>query len=83
MSRERHFAIGLVVLAVFCVLVYLLRSMLLPFVAGMGVAYFLDPVADRLEKWGLSRVLATSLITAAFFATVIILLVLLVPLLEG
>jgi predicted PurR-regulated permease PerM len=57
--------------------------MLLPFVAGMGVAYFLDPVADRLEKWGLSRTLATSLITAVFFAAVIVLLVLLVPLLEG
>ncbi len=83
MTRERHLAIWLAVLAVFCVLVFLLKSMLLPFVAGMGVAYFLDPVADRLEKWGLSRVLATSLITAAFFATVIILLVLLVPLLEG
>ena len=83
MSRERHFAIWLAVVAVFCVLVYLLRSMLLPFVAGMGVAYFLDPVADRLEKWGLSRTLATSLITAAFFAAVIVLLVLLVPLVEG
>jgi predicted PurR-regulated permease PerM len=82
-SRERHFAIWLVVLAVFCVLVYLLRSMLLPFVAGMGVAYFLDPVADRLEKWGLSRTLATSLITAAFFVGVIVVLILLVPLLEG
>ena len=57
--------------------------MLLPFVAGMGVAYFLDPVADRLEKWGLSRTLATSLITAAFFVGVIVLLILLVPLLEG
>ena len=83
MSRERHFAIWLAVLAVFCVLVYLLRSMLLPFVAGMGVAYFLDPVADRLEKWGLSRTVATSLITAVFFAAVIALLILLVPLLEG
>ena len=83
MSRERHFAIWLFVLAVFCVLVYLLRSMLLPFVAGMGVAYFLDPVADRLEKWGLSRTLSTSLITAAFFVGVIVLLILLVPLLEG
>ena len=83
MSRDRHLAIWLAVLAVFCILVYLLRSMLLPFVAGMGVAYFLDPVADRLEKWGLSRTLATSLITAAFFAAVIVLLILLVPLLEG
>ena len=57
--------------------------MLLPFVAGMGVAYFLDPVADRLEKWGFSRTLATSFITSVFFVGVIVLLILLVPLLEG
>ena len=82
MSRDRHFAIWFVVLAVFCVFVFLLRSMLLPFIAGMGVAYFLDPVADRLEKWGLSRTLATSLIMAVFFSAVIIVLILLVPLLE-
>jgi predicted PurR-regulated permease PerM len=28
---------------------YLLRAILLPFVAGMALAYLLDPLASRLE----------------------------------
>ncbi len=70
-------------LAVFAVLLYLLSGVLMPFVAGLAVAYFLDPVADRLEKWGASRAVATSLILLAFFFTVAGGLVLLFPLLQG
>ncbi len=50
--------------AVFFALLYLLGNVILPFVLAMAVAYMLDPVADRLEKWGLSRIAATILITA-------------------
>ncbi|MDO8606801.1 MAG: AI-2E family transporter [Phaeospirillum sp.] len=66
----------------FLVLVYLLRGVLLPFVAGMAIAYFLDPLADRLERLGLSRIMATALITAVFFLVFGLLLFLLVPVLE-
>lgn len=65
------------------VLFYLLRDMLLPFVAGMAVAYFLDPVADRLESWRVPRGVASFAIIIAFFALLIIFLVLLYPLLES
>ena len=58
-------------------------SLLSPFVAGMAVAYFLDPLADRLEKWRCSRTLATSLITAAFFVISVAIVVLLFPLLQA
>jgi predicted PurR-regulated permease PerM len=34
-------------LAVFFLLLYMLRSVLTPFVAGLAIAYFLDPLADR------------------------------------
>lgn len=78
-QRIRFWLVGLVV---FAALVYLLRAMLLPFVAGMAAAYFLDPLADRLERAGLNRTLATSTITAAFFGVVVLLAVLLLPLLE-
>jgi len=57
-----------------------LKSILLPFVAGMGIAYLLDPVCDKLESWGCSRTLATSIVTAIFALIVILLLLLLVPL---
>nr|WP_298688730.1 AI-2E family transporter [uncultured Dongia sp.] len=79
--RMRRWPSYLAALIVFLILVYLLRTVLLPFVAGMGVAYFLDPVCDRLEKWGCSRTLATTLVTIAFVLIVVLGFLLVVPLL--
>lgn len=63
---------------VFIALVWLLSGVLLPFVAGLAAAYLLDPAADKLEEWGLSRLAATSVITALFvlffFASLIVLM---------
>lgn len=79
-KRTRFWLIGL---AVSILLIYLLRGMLLPFVAGMAIAYFLDPVADRLERAGLSRVVATTIITGFFFAVVVLTVVVLAPVIEA
>lgn len=53
-----------------------LGSTLLPFVVGAALAYFLDPVADRLEALGLSRTIATAIIavvmTVVFAATILL-----------
>jgi predicted PurR-regulated permease PerM len=81
-SQQRAFA-WIAGLTVFLFLLYLLRGVMLPFVAGMGVAYFLDPACDWLEKQGCSRTLATTIITAAFFLLAILLAGLLAPLLYG
>ena len=68
-------------LVVFGVLLFLLREIMLPFVAGMAVAYLLDPVADKIEEWGLSRTMATVVITALFVVVTVGALFLLLPLL--
>jgi predicted PurR-regulated permease PerM len=60
--------------------IWLLRSILLPFVAGMAVAYFLDPLADRLQRRGMSRTWATSVLTVAFALVFIAVLALVLPL---
>lgn len=44
-------------------LLWFLGGVILPFVLGAAIAYFLDPVADRLQTWGCSRVAATAIIT--------------------
>ena len=41
--------------AVFLLVMWFLGDVLLPFVLGMAIAYLLDPVADRLERMGMSR----------------------------
>jgi predicted PurR-regulated permease PerM len=52
------------------VLTYLTRDILLPFVAGLAVAYLLDPLADKLEKLKFPRWLASATILALFFTLV-------------
>lgn len=81
-AQQRAWSWG-IGLAVFLVLLYLLRGVMLPFVAGMAVAYFLDPACDWLEEKGSSRLFATGIITAGFFLVALLLLVLTAPLLYG
>ncbi|MGI9355545.1 MAG: AI-2E family transporter [Rhizobiaceae bacterium] len=64
------------------IFLYVFRSILLPFIAGMALAYFLDPVADRLEAWGVSRLFATILILLSFVVLFTLVLIVLVPLLS-
>src|SRR5882757_7355500 len=66
---------------VIAVLLYAFSNILLPFVAGMVLAYFLDPVADRLQRIGLSRVMATVLILFAFIVVLTLALVIVIPIL--
>jgi len=65
-------------LAAAAVILWALGNVMLPFVAGAAIAYFLDPVADRLQRLGCTRVVATLIITlVALFAFVVATLILL------
>ncbi|MEM7242948.1 MAG: AI-2E family transporter [Pseudomonadota bacterium] len=70
----RYWGIGFVV---FILLLWVLGDVLLPFITGMAIAYFLDPTADRLEKWGVSRVWATIIITVVCLVVALPLLIVL------
>ncbi len=69
--------------AIFVALLWFMGNTIVPFVVGAAIAYFLDPVADRLEAAGLSRVGATVLITMAAIFIFIIGVLLVLPLLVG
>jgi predicted PurR-regulated permease PerM len=77
----RQVLFGLGTLAIVIVFLLTFSSILLPFVAGMALAYFLDPVADRLERLGLSRLMATSLILISFVVIFAVALVIFIPIL--
>ena len=62
---------------------YFLRTILLPFVIGIAVAYFLDPLVDKLEERNWNRSLATLFTLFVFLALVIFLVLLLVPVLTN
>lgn len=79
-QRQVLFWLGL--FAVFMLSVWALRDILLPFVAGLAIAYLLDPVADRLEAWGLSRTLSVVIITAMAFLVLALGILVLIPVLQ-
>jgi len=81
-TARQQFTVWIGGFFLFMALLYLLRSMLLPFVAGAAVAYLLDPLADWLEARRLSRNLATSAILLGFFAVLLLLMILLLPILQ-
>jgi predicted PurR-regulated permease PerM len=81
-STKNHGKIWLFWIAIgilFFVFIYLIRSVLLPFVLGALIAYFLDPAADKLEKWKFSRTLATTSITLLFFTLIGLVSLLVIP----
>lgn len=78
-SRQTLFWFG--ALAALLLFVVVLQDILLPFVVGAAIAYFLDPLADRLESYGFSRLWATIVIVLAFGLVVILSLIFLLPLL--
>jgi len=83
MNLQRQLGFWLAALLIVCVLLWLFSGILLPFVVGMALAYFLDPLADALQRRGLPRLAATLVILGVSTLIVIVALVLLVPVLGG
>lgn len=81
MSLRAQIAFWLGLLAVLIFGMWILGDAMTPFIAGMVLAYFLDPLADWLERLGLPRIAATTLIMLVMVVTFIIMLLALVPLL--
>ena len=77
-SQLRYWGIAALI---FGLLLWLLGDMLLPFILGGAIAYCLDPVADRLQRWGLSRLLSTTVITLVAMLAFVLAILLIVPLL--
>lgn len=82
LSREQRILSWIAVILVAGFLIDQLRDVLMPFVVGMAIAYFFDPVADKLEEMGFSRTLATSAILLGFFIALFGLALLLIPTLQ-
>ena len=80
-ALRRQIFFWLIALAIFPFFLYIFSSILLPFVAGMALGYFLDPVADRLQRLGMSRLAATGFILLLFVVVFIASFIIIIPLL--
>ena len=81
MTLQRQVSFWLISFLVFVIALWLLSPILLPFIAGLVLAYFLDPVADALERMGLPRVAATLVILGLSILLLVLVLLLIVPIL--
>jgi predicted PurR-regulated permease PerM len=79
MSISRPIVFWIAMFAAVVAVVILLREVLLPFVAGMVLAYLLDPLANRIERLGMNRLLATFAIIVLVVVTIAVLMILTVP----
>ncbi|MFQ3789723.1 AI-2E family transporter [Halomonas sp. A29] len=78
MRREWWVLIGAVVVVW---LLFQLETMLMPFIAGMILAYLSDPLANRLQRLGLSRTLAVCGVFLILALVLVVALLVLIPLL--
>jgi len=79
MSFNRPIIFWIALLLVLVTAVALLRDVLLPFIAGMVLAYLLNPMAQRMERWGMNRLFATLVIIALVLIIIAALIILIVP----
>ena len=81
LSVKRQLQIWGVLAALLILALWRLGDVILPFVLGAALAYFLDPLADRLERTGVSRTVATVLISLIVLLIFVLAILLVVPLL--
>ncbi|UWQ26035.1 AI-2E family transporter [Leisingera aquaemixtae] len=79
LPAKKQFKYWGVAALVFAVVMWSLGHVLLPFILGAAIAYMIDPIADRLEAWGMSRSGATATITVGTLVVFVLLLLVVVP----
>jgi predicted PurR-regulated permease PerM len=81
MSLARQVAFWAAAVVVTAFMLWLLHAILLPFAAGLVLAYLLNPVANRIERAGASRVVAALVIVGVFALAFLLMIILVAPLL--
>jgi predicted PurR-regulated permease PerM len=80
---QRQLTFWLAALVIVVLALWLLSEILLPFVAGLAIAYLLTPLTDRLERFGVNRLAAALLIITVVVLALIYLILLVAPILGG
>ncbi len=81
MTFQRQISFWVGALIALIAILWLLNDIMLPFIAGMVLAYFLDPVADWFEEKGVPRLLATVIILIVSLVILIMLAIIILPIL--
>jgi predicted PurR-regulated permease PerM len=80
---KRQVIFWLAALAIFILVLWLLSDILLPFIAGLAIAYLLTPLIDRIERIGVNRLAAALMIIMLVVLAFVYLILLVAPILGG
>lgn len=80
---QRQVVFWVAAFVVFVLVLWLLSEILLPFVMGAAIAYLLTPVTDRIERFGVNRLVAALLIILLMVTAFVVLILLVAPILGG
>ena len=83
MTFERQVAFWVAALVAFVLVLWLLSEILLPFVAGLAIAYLLTPLTDRLERAGINRLAAAIMIITLVVLGFVYMILLVAPIISG
>jgi predicted PurR-regulated permease PerM len=81
LAFQRQVVFWLAALAAFILVLWLLSEILLPFVAGLAIAYLLNPLTDRIERLGVDRLIAALIIITLVVMAIVLLILLVAPIL--
>src|SRR3954464_13536713 len=81
-ALERQTIFWVAALAVLIAVLWLLSDVLLPFVAGMVLAYLLDPIARRAERLGIARPISALIILTIVIGAFVVVAMLVTPVLS-
>ncbi|MCK5384680.1 MAG: AI-2E family transporter [Alphaproteobacteria bacterium] len=81
LKPSTHYIFWSIISVLLIGIVFLLKSMLLPFVAGIAVAYVLNPAVSKLGKLGIKRRDASLLILTGFLILLLTLISMFAPVL--
>ncbi|HET9352752.1 MAG TPA: AI-2E family transporter, partial [Sphingomicrobium sp.] len=83
MTLTRQMTFWVLTFLAVIVSLWVLREILLPFVAGMALAYLLDPLTTRLERLGVRRFIAALVIIGVVVLAFVFLILTIAPILGG
>ena len=82
MALERQVTFWVAALALFIAVLWLLSDVLLPFVAGMALAYLLDPIARRGERLGIGRAGSALIVLTLVIVAVVVAVMVAAPIIS-
>lgn len=71
---------GILLLVLVFGLLYLLDAVLMPFIAGIILAYLADPLANHFQRWGMNRAVAVSSVFCVLLLVLVVSLLIIIPL---